>query len=208
MTKLTDEDIIAKIDTHKKMKSKESDDDLDFSINSSKVNPEVSNKLLRGVNIVVAFTMTAPLCTSIKNAKNIVENYLPSCVSFPIEHIYKRDYDCNTFTNNSEFIYLSLLRKGCFKPGIWECKDNVLKLRSHYAANFLKLDKDTDIKADIFGCLDKIRKTFLDYMSKYFNPYNVPDEVRKCIDVSNNEGHQCKFNTEITLECILNDYLD
>lgn len=181
--------------------------DLDFSINRSKVKPEVSNKLLRGINIVVVFTMTAPLYTSIKNAKNIIENYLPSCVSFPIEHIYRRDYDYNTFTNDSEFIYLSLLRKGCFKPEIWECKDNILKLRSHYIANFLKLDKDTNVKADIFGCLDKIRKTFLDYMSKYFNPYNVPDEVRKCIDVSNIEGHPCKFNTEITLECILNDYL-
>lgn len=200
MTNLTDEDIV-------KMRSEESDNDLDFSINSSKVNPEISNKLLRGVNIVVIFTMTAPLHTSIENAKGIIENYLPSCVSFPMEHIYRRDYDYNTFTNDPEFIYLSLLRKGCFKPAIWECKDNVLKLRSHYIADFLKLDKDINIKADIFGCLDKIRKTFLDYMAKYFNPYNVPDEVRECIDVSNIEGHPCKFNSEITLECVLNDYL-
>lgn len=199
MTNLTDEDIV-------KMRSKESDD-LDFSINRSKVNPEVSNKLLRGVNIVVKFTMTAQLHTPIENTKSIIENYLPSCVSFPIEHIYIRDCDCNTFTNDSEFIYLSLLRKGCFKPAIWECKDNTLKLRSHYTSDFLKLDKDINVKADIFGCLDKIRKTFLDYMGHYFNPYNVPDEVRKCIDISNIEGHPCKFNAEITLECILNDYL-
>lgn len=202
MTNLTDEDIV-------KMRTKESDADLDFLINKSQVKPKVSNKLLKGVEIVTIFTMTAPLHAPIENTKSIIENYLPSCVSFPMEHIYRRDY--NTFTNDSEFIYLSLLRKGCFKPAIWEYKDSILKLRSRYIADFLKLDKGINVKGDIFGCLDKIRKTFLDYMSNYFNPYNVPNEVRECIfgnsDMSNIKEHPCKFNAEITLECILNDYL-
>lgn len=204
MTNLTDEDIV-------KMRTKESDADLDFLINRSQVKPKVSNKLLKGVEIVIIFTMTAQLHISPEKANSIIANYLPSCVSFPIKHIYRRDYDYNTFANNTEFIYLKLSREGIFKPAIWEYKDNILKLRSHYIADFLKLDKGVNVKEDIFGCLDKIRKTFLDYMSNYFNPYNVPDEVRECIfdnsDTSNIKEHPCKFNAEITLECILSDYL-
>lgn len=190
--------------------------DLDFSINRSKVKPEVSNKLLKGVAIVTIFTISIPLNMDAEKTNNIIMNYLPSCVSFPMDYIYKRSFHYRATVDNDEFIYLKLSRGNSLKVSTKETcsgdsKHNILKLRSSYVADFFKLVSGINVDGDIFEYLCQIRKTFLDYMSNYFDPYSLPDEVRECIlgnaDIHDIKKHPCKFNAEVSVECILNDEL-
>ena len=190
--------------------------DLDFSINRSKVKPEVSNKLLNGVKIVTIFAISVPLNMDAEKTNNIIMNYLPSCVSFPVDYIYKRSFHYRATVDNDEFIYLKLSRGNSLKASIKETccgdsKNNILKLRSYYVADFFKLVSGINVDGAMFEYLGKIRETFLDYMSNYFDPYNLPNEVRECIfgnaNIHDIKKHPCKFNAEVSVECILNDEL-
>ncbi len=190
--------------------------DLDFSINRSKVKPEVSNKLLNGVAITTIFTISFPLNMDAEKTNNIITNYLPSCVSFPVDYIYKRSLHYRATVDNDEFIYLKLSRGNSLKANnkdtcSGDSKNNILKLRCSYVADLFKLVSGINVDGDIFEYLYRIRKTFLDYMSNYFDFYNLPNEVRECIfgnaDIHDIKKHPCKFNAEVSVECILNDEL-